>query len=108
MNGWESIRREIAALADQKGDVDFVMCGNLAQGLSKGVVLVPVQSIELLFVVNGDNGQPAAVLDFDGGVRHCANARMEPSPFEKDFSWIGMTKWLHPKSGQNSEPCPIS
>ena len=68
MNVWESIRREEAALADQKGDVNFVMRGNLAQGLGKGVVLVPVQSIELLFIVNGDNGQPAAVLDLDGGI----------------------------------------
>jgi hypothetical protein len=63
------VRGEKAALADQQGDEDLVVGRDLAQSLGNVVVAGLVEGVELLGVVDGDDGQAALVLDADGG-RH--------------------------------------
>lgn len=61
------LRGKVAALADEQGDEDFVVGVNLTQSLGEGVVAGLVEGVELGLVVDGDDGQPALVLDLDDG-----------------------------------------
>lgn len=69
MRGWGKggVRGKIAAFADEEGDEDFVVGGDLAEGLGEGVVLLLVEGVELLGVVDGDDGDAAAVVGRDYG-----------------------------------------
>lgn len=62
------IRRKEAAFRQQDSDVDFIVGGDLAQGLCNCVVLLLVQRIEFLLIVDGDGGHTAFVLDCYHGV----------------------------------------
>lgn len=65
----EDIRREEPSVAGQNSDIHIISGSNLMHGLGEGIVPVAVQSIELLGLVERDDGDFAAVLDGDG-VRH--------------------------------------
>lgn len=67
VNGDSGLRGKVAAFADEEGDEDFVVGGDLAEGLGEGVVLLLVEGVELLGVVDGDDGDAAAVVGRDYG-----------------------------------------
>lgn len=54
--GIDRIRGEVPALAGEQGYVDLLVLGNLAQSLSEVIVALLVESIELLLIVDGDDG----------------------------------------------------
>lgn len=65
-----AIRREEAARSQQHRDIDLVMSRNLPELLRNIVVLLLIQGIELLRIVNGDDGHSALVLDRHDRVTH--------------------------------------
>ncbi|KAI9167475.1 Conserved oligomeric Golgi complex subunit 1 [Paramyrothecium foliicola] len=68
-------RIHVPALGQYHSDEDLIMGGNLTQLLRQVIVLHLPQRIELALVVNGENGNAAAVLEADDGLasrgRHC-------------------------------------
>lgn len=57
------LRGKVTAFANDQRDVDVVAGGDLAHFLCEVVVLLLVERIELLVVVNGDDGHSAPVFE---------------------------------------------
>lgn len=76
----KDLRGKVPALGEEDGDKDLVAGGHLAELLRQVVVLRLREGVELLVVVDGDDGHAAAVLEADdrgrrsrvrGGGRRC-------------------------------------
>lgn len=59
------VRRKEAALGENDGDVHFGVGVNLAQEHAEVVVVLLVHGVELGGIVDGDDGDAAAVLETD-------------------------------------------
>jgi hypothetical protein len=61
----DHLRREKRSLSREHSDIDLTLRCDFSEIFRDHIVLVLIQSIELLLVVNCDDSNPALVLDGD-------------------------------------------
>lgn len=60
-----NLRGKVTTGTNDQSNINFIMGSDLAEPLSQIVVLHLAEGVEFLFIVDGDDGQSALVLDVD-------------------------------------------